>query len=481
MKKIAIIGGGISGLSITYFVLKKIKEKQSACEIILIDKNTELGGNVTTFCKDGFVIEGGPDCFISEKPSAIRLCEELGLGDSLINTKEENKRTYVLSKGKLIELPEGLMLMVPTKITPFIFSPLISIPGKIRMGMDLFIPAKKNNYDESLGSFVRRRLGNEALDKIAEPLVAGIHAGDPENMSLKNTFPRFLDMENKYGSLIKGMLAQRSQQSTVNSQQDRKQKPEENKRTMFMSLKGGLVELINKIHEKIAPEIKILLDKKVNSINKIQIADNKVKYEIKMNENEVIEADYIIVTSPAYETGRMISGFASELASMLNNFPYVSTATVSVGFKRSEIYHPLKGFGFVIPRKEKRKIMASTWTSEKFSFRAPSDSVLMRAFLGGAANSDILKLNEEEILEVVLKEWQDIMGIKAKPVISKTFRWNKAMPQYIIGHEKTVENIEKITSLHEGLTIAGNYLKGVGISDCILNAYNTAEKIVDKL
>ncbi|MBI5206458.1 MAG: protoporphyrinogen oxidase [Candidatus Firestonebacteria bacterium] len=476
MKKIVIIGGGISGLSIAYFIIKQFKQKNKKAEIVLIERNSQLGGNITTYSKDGFVIEGGPDCFISEKPWAIRLCEEIGLSDEFVVTKEENKCTYVLNKGKLVELPDGLMLMIPTKITPFLMTSLISFPGKIRMGMDLFIPKKKNDFDESLGSFVRRRLGQEALDKIAEPLIAGIHAGDPESMSLRNTFPRFLDMEKKYGSLIKGMLAGMKQKA----ERTKEEKSEINKRTMFMSLRGGLIVLINKIQEKILPDTRILLNKSVNSINKID-SEQGTQYEIKLSDKSIETADIVIITTPAYEAGKAVSVFDNELSYTLNNFPYVSTATVSVGFKRSDIKHDLHGFGFVIPRKEKRKIMATTWTSQKFPNRANEDYVLLRAFLGGVYNQDVLIETDAKVLEIVLNEWRSIMNIEAEPVLHKIFRWNRAMPQYVLGHENTVKKIEGLASQHKGLIIAGNFLKGVGISDCILNAENTANNIVDTL
>ncbi|MBI4650784.1 protoporphyrinogen oxidase, partial [Candidatus Desantisbacteria bacterium] len=445
MKKIVIIGGGISGLSTAYFILKKLKEKNETAEITLIEKNSTLGGNISTYSHNGFIIEGGPDCFISDKPSAINLCEELGLSDNLITTKEENKGTFILNKGRLILLPEGLMFMVPTKITPFLSSPLISFPGKIRMGMDLFIPRRKDNSDESLGNFVRRRLGQEALDKIAEPLIAGIHAGDPEKMSVKSTFPRFVDMEKKYRSLIRGMLAKKHHAAETKDHNSGK-----HKKTLFMSLKGGLIELPNKIRDKINPFTRIILNTKVLSINKIHISENEQKYEIKMNNNETIIADNIILTNPAYEAAKLIKDFAPILSSLLNDFSYTSTITISVGFNRSDIKHDLHGHGFIIPKTEKRKIMGTTWTSEKFPYRAPSGYVLLRGFIGELRNPEVIKLPEGQILEIILKEWHDIMGIEAKPVIHKTYHWNKVMPQYILGHENTLSKMENMVASHKG-------------------------------
>lgn len=458
MKKIVIIGGGISGLSTAYYLRKYLAAKNPPAEITIIEKKNRLGGQIATIRKDGWTFETGPDCFISEKPWAIRLCQEIGLENELACTREENKKTFILNKGRLDEMPEGFMMMVPTKIMPFLESPLISFEGKIRMCMDLIIPKKKNNDDETLGSFVRRRLGEEALDKIAEPLVAGIHAGDPETMSLKNTFPRFLEMEQKYGSVIKGMLARMGNKTQHIPAF-----------TFFMSLKHGLAELTDKLQELLQPDVKIITNNEVISVRK--------GYDIETENTLIKDVDVVVVTTPADIAGNLVKNLDNELSSVLLNFPYVSSTTVSIGFKRSEVAHPLQGFGFLVPGTEHRKIMATTWTSSKWSDRSPEDCVLLRSFLGGAANEKMAYLPENEIIKTVLDEWKEIMGISAKPIIQKAHSWIKGMPQYVIGHEKTVKKIEELTSRHPGLIINGNYLGGVGIPDCIHNSESIAQKV----
>ena len=327
MKRIVVIGGGIAGLAAAYFALEKAKKIGEPIHLQLLDEKDRLGGCILTEKVDDFVIEGGPDCFLSEKPWALVLCEKLGLGDRLLNTNE-NRRVFILSEGKLHELPEGFMLMVPTSFTPFIKSSLISWPGKIRMAMDLFIPKKESDEEESLADFVRRRLGEEALEKIAEPLVAGIHAGTPETMGLKSTFPRFLQIEEEYGSLIRGMLARRKMALQW-------QKKGGSKRTMFLTLKGGLGEWIDCLREKIGEEV-INLKRKVVEVKRIEKGD----YQIQLSDGAFLEADSIILATPSFITAKIVEEMDPKMSEILLTIPYVSSATVSLAYHRSQIHHP---------------------------------------------------------------------------------------------------------------------------------------------
>jgi oxygen-dependent protoporphyrinogen oxidase len=466
MKRIVIIGGGIAGLATAYFALEEAKKMGEEIHLTLLDEKDRLGGCILTEKVNGFVIEGGPDCFLYEKPWALALCEKLGLGDRILNTNE-NRRTFILSNGKLHELPEGFMLMVPTSFTPFIKSSLISWPGKIRMAMDFFIPKKKSDEEESLADFVRRRLGEEALDKIAEPLVAGIHAGTPETMGLKSTFPRFLQIEEEYGSLIKGMLARRK----MALQWAKKEGP---KRTMFLTLKGGLGEWVDCLKGKIGDEV-IGLKKKVMKVKRTE----KNNYQIQLSNGTSLETDAVILATPAFITAKMIEEIDPKLSEILLTIPYVSSATVSLAYRRSQIRHPLDGFGFIIPRKEKRKIMASTWTSVKFNHRAPESHVLLRAFVGGANNEQLVGLDDDEMLRIIREELKDIMGVEGDPILTKIYRWEKSMPQYLVGHLEKVARMEERTNLQPGLFLTGCAYKGIGISDSIHDAEIIADKAVD--
>jgi oxygen-dependent protoporphyrinogen oxidase len=471
LRRAVIIGGGISGLSAAYYLREKALRAGVDIEVILIEKEKQFGGCIVTEKVDGFIIEGGPDCFFSEKPWALQLCEDLGLGDRLLCTNDENRRVFILSHGRLHELPEGFMLMIPTSFTPFLKSPLISVPGKFRMAMDLFLPRKRSAEEESLAQFVRRRLGNEALEKIAEPLVAGIHAGTPETMSLVSTFPRFIQLEEGHRSLILGMLARRRMARRFAQRQSGP------KRTMFMALLDGMMELTDELKARL-DERSLISDRKVTRIARLmgtRLPQNPV-YEVSMEGGETLRADCAILATPVFVTAELLQGLDGNLSEALLSIPYVSTATISLAYRRAEIHHPLDGFGFVVPRTEKRKIMASTWTSTKFSHRSPPASVLLRAFVGGAQNEHLLEMDDERIIGVVREELMDIMGIKADPILTRVYRWDKSMPQYTLGHAKKLSQLEERLLRYPGLSLMGCAYRGIGISDCIHDGKLTAEK-----
>ncbi len=471
MKRVVIIGGGIAGLSAAYS-LREHQPKGADFEIVLLEKKETLGGNIRTERAGGFLIEGGPDCFLSEKPWAMELCKRLGLTDSLLPTNESNRKTFVLSKGRLHELPEGVILMIPTKILPLATSSLISLPGKIRMGMEFFIPRRKDRGDETLGDFVRRRLGAEALEKIAEPLVAGVHAGDPETMSIRASFPKFVQLEEEHGSLIRGMLKRMAQMKKPGAHKPASQKPGP-KVTMFMTLKDGLSLFIDTLTERLSkhPHTKIYKGSVATSLSRKEDI-----FEVGLEGGKLIQANSVILAAPAYAASKLLSSFDRELSEKLLTIPYVSTATVSIAFKRSDVKHPLNGFGFVVPRTEGRRIMAATWTSVKFKHRAPDDSVLIRCFVGGSKNAELVSLSDEEMIAMVKGELKDIMGIDAEPVLARVFRWINSMPQYTIGHEERVAWIEERLSNHPGLYLTGSAYHGIGISDSVRYGEVVAKK-----
>lgn len=469
-KKVVIIGGGITGLATAYYLQKHHKTSDIPFEITLIDASQELGGKIKTEKVDGFTIEGGPDSFLGQKPWATELATELGIRDQLIGTNDEKRKTFVLVKGKLTPLPDGVMLIIPTKIMPFALSPLISWPGKIRMGMDLFIPPFKGKDDESVADFIRRRLGTEALYKIAEPLMSGIHVSDPEKQSVLATFPRFRNIEQKHGSLIRGMLAQKRAPHPPSNNNS-------NKNSLFISLKNGVSQLINTLETSLK-DCQILKNITVTAL--FPAANGR--YSLELSNGDELCADAVVLAIPSFNAGSLIQGINPQLADQLATIPYVSTATISMAFKKSEITKPFSGFGFVVPSTEKRKISACTWSSIKFDDRAPEDHLLLRCFVGGPGKEEMVDLEDQELVQIARNELKDILGLAAEPVISRIYRWKKANPQYEVGHLDLVEDLFNYCRKETpGIYLTGSAYEGVGIPDCVNQGKKTAEQLVQYL
>ncbi len=470
--RVVIIGGGISGLSTAYYFSNLVRAKGlQDIDVTLLEKSPRLGGNIITEKTQGFLIEGGPDCFISDKPWAMALCNRLGLSENLLSTARPRGKTYVLHKGKLHLLPEGVILMVPTKMLPLLTSSLISLPGKIRMGLELFVPKKKGDKEESLAEFVRRRLGQEALDKIAEPLVAGVHAGDAETMSIKSSFPKFVELEEKYGSLIKGMIARMAAMESLKTAAPKGK----GKVTMFMTLKGGLRELVDTLIEQ-SPGVDYKTGAAVTGIKKTGNG-----YDLTIEGKKKIHANALILNTPAYVTAELLKDVDLELSEKLKKIDYVSTATVSIGFKKKDIKHPMDGFGFVVPSIENRRITAASWSSVKWQGRSPDDSIMIRCFVGGNKKQELVELDDEAMEKLVREELKDIMGIDAEPVIVRVFRWRRSMPQYTIGHAGRIASIFESVANNPGLYITGSAYHGIGISDTVREAEVAAMNVLEFL
>jgi oxygen-dependent protoporphyrinogen oxidase len=464
MSKTVIIGGGISGLATAYYLQNFAGED---ADYLLLESSSHLGGKITTDASDGFLVEGGPDSFLTQKSATLDLCRALGLGDQLIGSNQTAlPSTYVWSNGRLHPMPEGMMLMAPTMILPILRSRLISWPGKLRMGMEIFVPAAQGDSDESLASFVRRRLGSELLEKIAGPLMAGIHAGDPELLSLRSTFPMFADMEQASGSLVVGMMKRKKAQAGPATTAKRP--------SMFTTLAGGLQQLPDAIVGRLNPQ-QLGLNCRVQSL-----AFETGQYRITLADGSSILADNVVFTTPAYATADIVQQLDPCLAEKLRAIRYVSTSTVSLGFRRSELKCPLNGFGFIVPASEGRRINACSWSSTKFSNRAPDDCVLIRVFVGGALAEDLAELDEAALIELAREELREIMGITATPVLAKAYRWNKSNPQYNVGHRALVAEIDNAVESHPGLYLAGAAFRGSGIPDCIQSGMDTSLKITQR-
>lgn len=466
VRRITIIGGGISGLSAAYEVQRQAREDSLPVAVTLVEQDERLGGKILTEQVDGFTIEGGPDCFIRQKPYAAELAAAVGLEEDLIDTNDEKRKTYVINKGKLTPLPDGVMLIIPTRIKPFVTSPLFSWPGKIRMGMDLFIPPFAGSQDETIAQFTRRRLGNEALEKLAEPLLSGIHVSDPDTQSLLATFPRFRSLEQKYGSLTRGMLAERK---LAAKQRKNGAKPP----SIFQSLRGGLGQLPAALEASLT-DCAIHKGSKVERIERVE--DH---YRLTLENETIFETDAVILAIPAYLAADLLQPLLPQAAGELNTINYVSTATVSLAYRKADLKRELNGFGFITPRLERRKISACTWSSIKFDHRAPADMLLMRCFLGGPGREEMVDLADEEIIQIVRQELDSLLGIQAEPVLTRIYRWIKANPQYDLGH---LERVNKIFGLLEadlpGIYLTGSAYRGVGVPDCIRQGAQTANQAI---
>jgi len=503
---IAVIGGGMAGLGAAHALESARRQAGGAAaeasggtggdgphtsergageaapfDWILFDGADYLGGKVKTERLDGFVIEGGPDSFIADKPWPMELARRVGISDRLLDSNEDIRKSYVFSRGRLHELPEGLILMVPTRLLPFALSSLISWRGKLRMGLDLVLPRGRPGADESLGVFVRRRLGREALAKVAEPIVAGIHAGDPEQMSVRATFPMFLEMEEKHRSLIVGMIRRRRARSA------RPRPPASGDRTgrdaaaaadprrprsYFLSFETGLADLADAVVTDL-PADRLRTGVGVASlVAEPAVSDSAGSagprgYRLHLTDGSTRVVQAVVLAVPAFAAGELLRSIAPAAAADLSSIPYVTTATVSLAYRRADVARPLRGFGFVVPRAEERGIMAGTFSSLKFAGRAPDDGVLVRAFVGRAGREGPVELPDDELIGLVRAELASIVGLRAEPLFTRIFRWPRGMPQYRVGHGALIERIEGEVGELAGVELAGGYLHGIGIGDCI--------------
>lgn len=472
-KRVVIVGGGISGLSTAWYLEQKARQEGLEVAYTVLEASDRWGGKILTERAGNaegqeFVIEAGPDSFLTQKPWGLHLADDLGLTGRLLGTSDKARDVYVLQKGKPIKLPQGVLLIVPTKFMPFALSPLISPFGKMRMGLDLFIPPKRDITDETLADFVRRRLGNEALDKIAEPLMSGIYNAEADKQSIMATFPRFRQLEHEHGSLIRGILASRSQNGTEGAE-----KRAEGKLSVFVSFQGGTQELIDALVTTLNGDL--CLQASVSSIG----IDGSGSYQVRIGNGQSLCADAVILTAPAYITAGLVKPFAALAAERLASIRYVSTGTISLVFKKEDLRRPLYGFGLVVPKSECRPINAITVTSTKFSQRAPEGFVLLRVFFGGSRSPETMQLDDEQLLQVVRQELYSILGIDAPPSLHRIYRWEHANPQYDIGHLDLVEAIEQ--ALPPGLHVTGSAFRGVGIPDCVYQAQLTASQVIDRL
>lgn len=466
---IAIIGGGIAGLAAAHRLEELSQEREVPLRFTVLEASDRLGGTIGTEQRDGFVLEYGPDSFISEKPWALDLCRRLGLEDELIGTQDQFRTTFVVRRGRLEPLPEGFMLLAPTRLWALARSRIFSWPGKLRMGLDLILPRGRQQDDESLSSFVRRRLGREALERVAQPLIGGIYTADPDELSLAATMPRFLQMERERRSLIYALwwAGRKKPQDTKDASGARW--------SLFVTLRNGMQQMVDTLVGRLSLG-KICCKSAVRSVQ-----PHDTSWQIECQDGSRLRADGVILATPAFQTARILRACDAQLADQLSAIAYSSAATVSLAYRRQDIPHALNGFGFVVPRIENRSIIAGTFSSVKYPGRAPDGQVLLRAFVGGTLQAELFELDDDGMERVVRQEFAALLGIEAAPLFSLIARYSNSMPQYLVGHLERVAAIEHRLATHSGLALAGNAYRGVGIADCVRSGEAAARGVLDQL
>lgn len=461
MKRVAIIGGGIAGLSAAYY-LEQARRNGAELQWILLEKSDRLGGVIQTEHRDGFVLEAGPDSFLTVRPGAAQLCNDLAIGDQLIKSNDAERKTYILIKGRLVQIPEGLEFMVPTRIWPMVRTSLFSFSTKLRMAQEMFASSGVSPKDESVASFVRRHFGGEMVDRVAEPLLAGVYGGDAEQLSVQAVLPRFVELERERGSLVRATLE-------AHKQRARSGAPPQ---PLFTSLKFGMQQMVDTLVSSL-PSTSLLLSQRDVSLQRVSGA-----WRIITSRGEA-EADEILLAVPAPAAAALLEPAHSQLASRLAGIQYTSSAAVVLGYGQADVP---PGFGFLVPRSEGRKMLACTFVNRKFRYRAPEGSLLLRCFFSSSRVRGLLTwYSDDALLDLAQRELQEMIGLKATPLFHRVFRWACALPQYTTGHLERVAEMEKYLEGIPGVHIIGNSFYGVGIPDCIRSARKAAETITSSV
>ena len=474
-RRFAVIGGGVTGLAAAHRLIEL-----GPADITLFEASDRLGGVAATVRIGDYLVETGADSFITNKPGAIRLCERLGLADRLLKTEPTFRGSHVLRKGKPVPVPDGFMLLSPAKIWPVLASSIFSPLGKLRMGLEYFVPRRRDDGDESLADFVRRRLGREALDRLIQPLVGGIYTSDPERLSLRATLPRFVEMERAHGSLIRAARKQAADQSS---------KPEDAsgggaRYSLFATLKDGMTELFDALRAKIETTGRIVLNSAVVRLESLPEGRTRLTFA----DQSSADFDGVVIALPAYRAAELLKTLDREsrrgtstplrdLCSELAAIEYASTAVVVSGHKLADIENPLNSFGLVIPAIERRRILAVSYASRKFVGRAPEGRVILRTFVGGAMQPEQLLGTDADIERSVLEELRSTLGVGGTPDFVRVVRHTNAMPQYYIGHLDRVRRIFELMATVPGIELAGSAYHGVGIPDSIQSAERAAEAL----
>jgi len=450
MKRAVVIGGGITGLTAAFRLRELAAEREIPLVVTVLEASRRAGGALLTIRRDGFIAEAGADSFITDKPDAIDLARRLGLENELIGTNTENRGAFVVRSGRMVPIPEGFALMAPGRIGPIMRSPIFSPLGKLRIALERFIPARRIGDDESLASFVRRRLGREALDRLVQPLAGGIYVGDPERLSMAASFARFREMERQHGSLYRGVRRSVGPAAATGGV----------RYGLFASFRTGMGALTQRLEQRLGEGL--MHDAAVAAVKR-----SDESWRLAMETGGEIEADAVICTASAPAAARILATVAPEASRDLAAIEYESSAVVNLAYDERDLTRPIGRFGAVVPAGEHRRIVALSFSSLKFPGRAPAGQFLVRAFVGGAFNRAMLDFDDDRLIAEVRDELRALVGIEAAPRMTAVNRWLGAMPQYHVGHLERVARIERETAGINGFAIAGAALRGVGIPDCI--------------
>lgn len=461
LRRIVVIGAGIAGLAAAHYIKKGLDGAPNT-EVMVLERFVKAGGSISTYEVDEFILELGPDMFLTEKPEALQFCKELGLEDKIIGTNEACRSSFVAHEGKLHRLPVGFAMFAPGELGPFFSSELFTWPGKLRMAMEMFVPKAPAGTDESLAQFVRRRLGQEALERVAQPMVGGIYTADPELLSLRATIPRFQDLEQKHGSIIRGLAATRKKSTDAGARY-----------SMFASLERGLGQIVDRAVESLGDAVRYQC-----AVVGVEKGARGKAFDVILARGTILPCDGVVIASPSYTAGDLLAGMDPELCHSLKKIQYASSAVLNLIYNRYDIPHDLDGFGFVVPAKEKRNILACSFSSVKFAGRCPPEQAILRVFVGGALQPELLDLTDEQTECLIWEDLHTYLGIEAIPMLSLITRYPRAMPQYHIGHLDLIDQIERRVEDYPGLALAGNAYRGVGLPDCIRSGKLAAERVL---
>jgi oxygen-dependent protoporphyrinogen oxidase len=471
--RVVVVGGGLSGLVAAHRLCERASSLRLPVNLSVVEAKERIGGVIATTRFDGFTLEDGPDSFITNKPWGLHLCQRLGLGEQLVETDPGRRRSFVVRNGRLLPVPEGFVLMAPARLVPILTTPILSWPGKLRLFLDLVIPRRDDDSEESLAAFVRRRLGREVLDRLVQPLVAGIYTADPNDLSLKATLPQFVAMEREYGSVIRAAMRRARSRGPL----DFDRQASGARYGLFVTLANGM----DALPEALAAALPAGCIFTGSAVRRISRNEPASPWRVELLDGPPVEADKVILTTEAHVAARLLDSQDPTLALQLRAIPYASSIIVNVAYRRDQISHPLDGFGAVVPAIEGRPILAASFLSVKFPARAPAGTVLLRVFLGGASRPDQLDLDDEAIAALVQRELGDLIGASGRPLLLRIARHPRSMPQYNLGHLERVAAIRRHLSKHPGLYLTGIAFDGVGIPDCVRAAETTADSLLDAL